>query len=188
MAAPMATPIARGWFTLLSSNLQSYKVNRLRHEESTMRIRLAVSVGLALGFVALTSVAAAKAPAGKGPPACAALTFHAVPSGTTDGEQQAGMYRSRYGSLAVRASVKQGEPVDYYVVAGGKRLAATTASLPEAAVNCAAAKKMPKPETPASSCTGQRFTVVVAHSGNDRFALLYALDGGSWRFCNAGSF
>jgi hypothetical protein len=47
---------------------------------------------------------------------------------------------------------------------------------------------MPAPGTPASSCTGQRFTVVVAHAGADRLAMLYALDGSTWRFCNAGSF
>ncbi len=106
----------------------------------------------------------------------------------TDGEQQAGMYRSRYGTLAVRAAVKQGEPVDYYVVASGKRLAAAPASLPESAASCAEAKKMPKPGALASSCTGQRFTVVIAHSGNERLALLYGLDGATWRFCSAGTF
>jgi hypothetical protein len=153
-----------------------------------MRTMIAVGVGLALGFAAMTAGAATKPPAHKGPPACGALIFHSVPSGMTDGEQQAGMYRSRYGTLAVRATVKQGEPVDYYVVAGGKRLGAAPASLPEAAASCAAAKKMPKPESPASPCTGQRFTVVLAHSGNDRLALLYGLDGSSWRFCSAGTF
>jgi hypothetical protein len=106
----------------------------------------------------------------------------------TDGEQQAGMYKSRHARLALHAQVKQGEPVDYFVVAGGKRLGAAPANLPEAAASCAAAKKLPAPETPASSCTGQRFTVVVAHAGNERLAMLYALDGSTWRFCTAGSF
>jgi hypothetical protein len=106
----------------------------------------------------------------------------------SDGEQQAGMYRSRNGRLELRAEVKQGTPVDYYVTTGGKRIAAAPASLPEAAASCAAAKKMPKPAAPASSCTGQRFTVVVAHAGDQRLALLYGQDGGSWRFCTAGTF
>ena len=153
-----------------------------------MRSTLAVGVGLALSLPAVAATAANKPPAEKAPPACAAITFRPLPSGMTDGEQQAGMYKSRHARLALRAQVKQGEPVDYFVVAGGKRLAAGPASLPEAAASCAAAKKMPAPATPASSCTGQRFTVVVAHAGNERLAMLYALDGSTWRFCTAGSF
>jgi hypothetical protein len=105
-----------------------------------------------------------------------------------DGGQQAGMYRSRNGRLELRADVKQGTPVDYYVTTGGKRITAAPASLPEAAASCAAAKKMPKPEAPASSCTGQRFTVVVAHAGDQRLALLYGQDSNSWHFCSAGTF
>ena len=66
--------------------------------------------------------------------------------------------------------------------------AAAPASLPEAAASCAAAKKMPAPGAAATSCTGQRFTVVVAHTGKERLALLYGLDGANWRFCNAGAF
>ena len=153
-----------------------------------MRRTLAVGVGLALSLHAVAAAAANKPPAQKAPPACAAITFRPLPSGMTDGEQQAGMYKSRHARLALHAEVKQGEPVDYFVVAGGKRLAAGPASLPEAAASCAAAKKMPAPGTPASSCAGQRFTVVVAHAGNERLAMLYTLDGSAWRFCTAGSF
>jgi len=90
--------------------------------------------------------------------------------------------------LALGVVLLQGEPVDYFVLAGGKRLAAAPASLPEAAARCATAKKMPAPGAPASSCTGQRFIVVVTHYGNERLAMLYGLDGSTWRFCNAGSF
>ena len=153
-----------------------------------MRSTLAVGFGLALSLPAVAAIAASKPPAQKAPPACAAITFRPLPSGMTDGEQQAGMYKSRHARLALHAQVKQGEPVDYFVVAGGKRLAAGPASLPEAAVSCAAAKKMPAPGTPASTCTGQRFTVIVAHVGSERLAMLYALDGATWRFCNAGTF
>lgn len=153
-----------------------------------MRSTTALGIGLALGLVAFTAAAATKPAAQKAPPACAAITFRPLPPGMADGEQQAGMYRSRHGRLELRAEVKQGTPGDYYVTSGGKRLAAAPASLPEVAASCAAAKKMPKPEGPASSCTGQRFTVIVAHAGNQRLALLYGLDGGSWRFCSAGTF
>jgi hypothetical protein len=154
-----------------------------------MSSRIAIGVVLALGIVAATAAAATKPPpAQKAPPACAAIAFRAVPSGMADGEQQAGMYKSRHARLELHAQVKQGEPVDYFVIAGGKRLAAGPASLPEAAASCAAAKKMPAPGAPAPSCTGQRFTVVVAHAGKERLALLYGLDGANWRFCSAGSF
>ncbi len=152
-----------------------------------MRDAILVGIGLALLLFGGSAVATAKAP-GKTPPACGAITFRPLPPGMPDGEQQAGMYKSRNGRLELRADVKQGNPVDYYVTTGGKRVAAAPATLPEAAANCAAAKKMPKPQSSASSCTGQRFTVVVAHAGDQRLALLYAQDGGTWRFCSAGTF
>jgi len=153
-----------------------------------MRSTLAVGIGLALSLPALTGAAPARPPTQKAPPACSAIAFRSLPPGMTDGEQQAGIYKSRHARLALHAQVKQGEPVDYFVVAGGKRLATGPASLPEAAVSCAAAKKMPAPGAPASSCTGQRFTIVVAHTGNERLAMLYGLDGTTWRFCTAEPF
>jgi hypothetical protein len=153
-----------------------------------MRSTGAFGIGLALGFVAFTATAAAKPPAQKAPPACAAISFRPVLPGMSDGEHQAGMYKSRHARLELRAEVKQGNPGDYYVVAGGKRIAAAPANLPDAAASCAVAKKMPRPETPASPCTGQRFTVIIAHAGNQRLALLYGLDGSTWHFCSAGTF
>lgn len=152
-----------------------------------MRGMISLGIGAALALAAVTPVAAAKPP-GKAPPACAAITFRPLPQGMPDGEQQAGMYKSRHARLELRAEVKGGNPTGYYVTTGGKRVAAAPASLPEPAVSCAAAKKMPKPEAPAASCTGQRFTVVVAHAGNQRLALLYAQEANSWRFCSAGTF
>ena len=76
-----------------------------------MRSTLAVGIGLALSLPALAATAATKPPAQKAPPACAAITFRPLPSGMTDGEQQAGMYKSRHARLALHAQVKQGEPV-----------------------------------------------------------------------------
>ena len=148
----------------------------------------AVVIGLALGLASLTAAAATKPLAQRGAPVCGGLRFRPLPSGMPDGAQQAGMYRSRFARLELRAEVKQGEPTDYFVTSGGKRLAAAPASLPESAVSCATAKNMPSPGTPASPCTGQSFTVVIAHSGNERLALLYALDGSAWRFCSDGTF
>jgi hypothetical protein len=152
-----------------------------------MRAALSVAIGMAVVLVSFSATAAGKAPA-KAPPACSAITFRPLPAGMPDGEQQAGIYKSRHARLELRADVKQGSPVQYYVTSGGKRVAAASGNLPEAAAQCAAAKKLPKPEAPASSCTGQRFTVVVAHAGEQRLALLYAQDGGSWRYCSSGTF
>jgi hypothetical protein len=47
---------------------------------------------------------------------------------------------------------------------------------------------MPKPGPAAAACTGDKFTVVLVHAGDKRFALLYAESGGAWSFCNAGGF
>jgi hypothetical protein len=152
-----------------------------------MGTKIAAGVIVALALAVSPAIAAPKG-AGKAPPACAAIYFRPLPPGMTDGDHQAGMYRSRLARLEVYGEVKQGNPVDYYVMAGGKRIGGAPADLPEAAVSCAAAKKMPKPEAAASSCTGQRFSVVIAHAGDQRLALLYGEDGGSWHFCSAGPF
>jgi hypothetical protein len=109
-----------------------------------MRRTISACAGLALGMMAVGAFAATKHPAEKGekgPPACGALTFRAVNSGASDGEQQAGFYRSRYGTLGLHADVKQGQPADYFVLADGKRLTAAPATLPDWAANCAVQKK-----------------------------------------------
>lgn len=149
---------------------------------------LPAGLSLALGIATFGVDAANKPSDQKAAPACGALRFRPLPSGMSDGEQQAGMYRSRFARLELRAEVKQGEPVDYFVTSGGKRLGAASANLPDAAMSCAAAKRMPAPGAPASPCTGQGFTVVIAHSGDQRLALLYGLDKSTWRFCSAGTF
>jgi hypothetical protein len=152
-----------------------------------MQTTIMLAIGSAVVLAALPTEAATNAPS-RAAPACSAISFRPLPQGMPDGEQQAGMYKSRHGRLELRAEVKQGNASDYYVTSAGKRVAAAPSSLPEAAGTCAAAKKMPKPDTAASSCTGQRFTVVVAHAGDQRLALLYGQDGGSWHFCSAGTF
>jgi hypothetical protein len=154
-------------------------------------MRIAIAVGtvlaVALGVAASPAWAAAKPAAGKPAPSCAALAFRPVPAGASDGEQTAGMYRSRFARLELRASVQNGAPANYYIVAGGTRLAAAQ-GLPEAAADCAILKKMPKPQAAVDTCTGDRFTMVVAHAGDKRYALLYAASGSNWRFCNGGTF
>ena len=154
-----------------------------------MKQTIAACAGVALAMIVVGASAAAKQPAAKGPPACSALTFRAVASGAGDGDQQAGFYRSRYGTLALHADVKGGQPTDYFVLADGKKLAAAPAALPDWAASCAEAKKMPKPTTTgAAPCTGQHFRVVLAHDASQRLALLYGFDGSTWHFCSAGSY
>jgi hypothetical protein len=154
-----------------------------------MKWAMSVCGGLVLAMTALGALAATKHPAPKGPPACGALTFRAVPAGAGEGEQQAGFYRSRYGTLALHADVKGGQATDYFVLAGGKKLAAATGALPDWAANCAVEKKLPKPAAAGTSpCTGQRFRVVLAHDTSQRVALLYAFDGSTWHYCSAGSY
>jgi hypothetical protein len=157
-------------------------------ESREMKRIVAACAGLALGRVAVAALAAPKHRAEQGPPPCGALTFRAIASGASEGEQQAGFYRSRYGTLALHAEVKGGQPTDYFVLADGKRLAAAPATLPDWATSCAAAKKLPKPDAGAASCTGERFRVVLAHAGNERLALLYGLGGTTWKYCRAGSY
>ncbi len=153
-----------------------------------MKHRLAACLAAAVAMTAASAMAAGRHPAQKGPPTCSALTFRALPSGAADGDQQAGFYRSRYGTLAVHADVKGGKPTDYIVLADGKKLGAAPTPLPEWAANCAAAKQMPKPDSGTSPCDGQRFRVVLAHDTTQRLALLYGLDGSTWHFCSVGSY
>ncbi len=154
-----------------------------------MQRTICACIGAALGMAAATGLAAAKHPAEKGPPACGALTFRAVASGAADGDQQAGYYRSRYGSLALHADVKGGQATDYFVLADGKKLNPGPSALPDWAAGCAEKKKLPKPAGAGTSpCTGQRFRVVLAHDAKQRLALLYGYDGSSWHYCCAGSY
>ena len=159
-----------------------------------MKIGIAAAIVFAVvfGLAASPGWAAAKpthahAAAGKAAPSRAALAFRPVPAGASDGEQSAGMYRSRFARLELRASVKSGAPANYYVMAGGTRLASAQ-SVPAAVGNCATLKKMPTPQAAADSCAGDRFTLVVSHADDKRYALLYAATGSSWKFCSAGTF
>ena len=151
-----------------------------------------VLVGLLGLAVAASGSVAAEKPAvkqagGKPAPACAALGFRALPGGGTDGEQTAGTYKSRFARLELHGTIQNGTAVDYHLVANGARVVASP-QVPQPVSDCAASKKMPPPGPAKDPCTGERFTAVLAHAGEKRLALLYALNGSSWAFCNAGSF
>jgi hypothetical protein len=136
------------------------------------------AVGLAVGLPAQA--------AEKGPPACAKILFRPLPPGQNDGEQEAGIYTSRYSHIEVKGLVKGGEAQDYYLTARNKKLA-PVATVPAAAASCAKEKKLPAPVKAGASCTGQRLAAVIAHSGKDKVALLYALRGKDWQYCSAGA-
>ena len=153
-----------------------------------MRAFITILVALALSSAA--SMAAEKASGkkeAKQAPACAALVFRPLAGGGSDGEQTAGSYKSRFARLELRATVQNGAAVNYYLVASGNRITSTP-QVPSAASDCAASKKIPRPGPAKDTCTGERFTAVLAHAGDKRMALLYAFNGGSWTFCSGGSF
>jgi hypothetical protein len=148
-----------------------------------MSFRFACIVAVtSVGFAACLPALAAD----KGPPACAKILFRPLPSGQNDGEQEAGIYTSRFSHLELKGMVKSGEAQDYYLTARNKKLTPVT-TVPAAAANCAKEKKMPAPGKAGASCTGQRLAAVIAHSGKDKVALLYALQGKDWQYCGAGA-
>ena len=82
-----------------------------------------IASGALVVLMGLASPALAAAPE-KTPPACAAIAFRPVASGMTDGDQDAGLYRSRFGRMVLKATVKGGEAQDYHVEVDGKQPAA----------------------------------------------------------------
>jgi len=144
---------------------------------------------LAAAALLLASLVAAgreaeAAPSGT-PPNCSAIAFRPILARTGDGEQDAGLYKSRYGRIEVKATVKDGTPQNYFVEINGKRLAAAT-NLPNSIALCAKTKRLPAPGAPDPSCTGDQLQVLNVHSGDDRYVLLYAHRAGAWHFCSAG--
>ena len=137
-------------------------------------------------FAAVLALPGAAAAAGKEPPACAAITFRPVPSGLTDGEQNAGLYKSRFGRIEVMATVKTGEPADYYVNVNGKPPAKLSGALPESVAACAKAKRLGSVGNPPEHCLGDKLAVLIEHTGEQRYVLLYAHRASAWHFCSAG--
>ncbi|HEX7967334.1 MAG TPA: hypothetical protein VF502_03885 [Stellaceae bacterium] len=135
----------------------------------------------------VAAVPVASTAANKEAPACAALTFRPIPSGSADGEQDAGLYKSRFGRIALKATVKNGEPHNYFVEVNGKPPAPIAGAVPSSVEACAKAKRLGAIGNPPESCIGDRFAVLVDHSGEQRHVLLYAHHRGEWRFCSAGN-
>jgi hypothetical protein len=143
-------------------------------------------IGTLAVFGALFALSGVGLTAPKQPPACAAITFRALPPGVSDGEQSAGLYKSRFGRIEVMATVKNGAPVDYYINVNGKRLEKLEAELPASVATCAKARHLAAPGNPPDHCIGDKLTVLIEHSGDKRYMLLYAHRRNEWQFCSAG--
>jgi len=145
---------------------------------------LTVSGGICV-VAALFAAQGQAAPASQ-PPNCAAIAFRPVLSRSSDGVQDAGLYKSRFGRIEVKAAVKDGETQNYFVEINGKPLTAAKSTLPDAIAACAKAKRLAAPTTPDTQCVGDQLTVLIDHSGDDRYVLLYVHRAGAWHFCSAG--
>jgi hypothetical protein len=146
-----------------------------------------LDIAAALAVLALSMLPAAAAEK-REPPSCAAIAFRPVASGLTDGVQDAGLYKSRFGRIEVKANVKDGSSQGYFIEIDGKPLnKVAIADLPADAASCAKVKRLAAPATALDPCTGDRLTVLITHGGDKRYFLLFGHNGGSWRFCSAGS-
>ncbi len=121
----------------------------------------------------------------KEPPSCAAISFRPVLPDATDGEHDAGVYKSRFGRIVVKGAVRGGRAENHYVTVNNNRPGAA-GSLPASVAACAAEKKLPAPGQASESCNGERFQVLVNRVGDRRYVLLYARQGSAWRLCSAG--
>jgi len=141
-----------------------------------------------LTAVIIVAAAGSAAAAGKKePPGCAALTFRPVPPDLSDGEEDAGFYKSRFGRSALKAEVTNGKPRNYFVEIDGSPPAALTGALPPGSAQCAKAKRLGAIGKPPTARMGDRFAVLVDHIGEERYVLLFAHSRGDWRFCSVGS-
>ncbi len=142
----------------------------------------------AMSGAALLAASLASAPAATSaqPPNCAAIAFRPILSRIGDGQQDAGLYKSRFGRIEVKATVKDGRTQNYFVEINGKPLAPIRGPLPDTLATCAKAKRLSAPTTPEPDCVGDQLTVLIDHSSDDRYVLLYVHRAGSWRFCSAG--
>ena len=140
----------------------------------------------ALSLLIVLPAVPAWSQAKKEPPSCSALTFRPLTPDAGEGEQDAGLYKSRFGRILVKGTVKGGRVENHFVTVNNTRPAAAD-PLPAAVASCAAAKKLPAPGKAGGSCLGDRLQVLVSHAADKRYVLLYARDAGKWQLCSAGT-
>lgn len=121
------------------------------------------------------------------PPDCSAIAFRPILARSGDGEQDVGLYKSRFGRIEVKASVKGGATKNYFVEINGKPLQSAAGVLPAVITVCAKAKRLPAPGAADTACTGDQLQVLNVHVADDRYVLLYAHRAGAWHFCSAGT-
>lgn len=148
--------------------------------ESVLRAFCA-AICLASSALAVPAVAAEKASSG-----CASIAFHPVPAGLTDGEQEAGHYKSVFGRIEVKVLVKGGVAQSYFVEVNGKPLDRISGPLPPSVAVCAKLKGLAAPGRPLQPCLADRLVVLIGHSAERRYIVLYGRTGGASRFCSAG--
>jgi hypothetical protein len=158
-------------------------ISQAVEEGMSRKIVLGGIVAAAALYVGTFSGAAAPA---REPPNCAAIAFRPIISRSGDGQQDAGLYKSRFGRIEVKATVKDGQTQNYFVEINGKPLTPVPEALPDTLTACAKAKRLVAPTTPERQCVGDQVTVLIGHSGDDRYVLLYVHRAGAWRFCSAG--
>ncbi|MGH7088588.1 MAG: hypothetical protein ACREFQ_06780 [Stellaceae bacterium] len=149
--------------------------------------RVETAVLIALIALVLPASAAER----RAPPACSAIAFRPIPSGATDGVENAGLYRSRFGQMEVKADVQNGVAKNYFVEIDGKRpTPVAPQDLPKEVAACAKLKRLSAPVKTETPCLGDRLTVLTSHIGDKRYYLLYGHQGrgaGGWHFCAAGA-
>lgn len=149
-------------------------------------IRGWVHLGLALALVGGVSGTAMAGSSTKGPPSCGAINFRPLTSGLQEGTQDAGLYKSRFGKIVLRAEVSGGQAKNYYIEVNGKRPEPLKGAVPASVNTCLNSKhvKTPPPQA-GSACIGDRFRVVVDNTGKQKYVMLFGLQGDTWHICSA---
>ena len=120
------------------------------------------------------------------PPNCSAIAFRPILARTSDGDQDAGLYKSRFGRVEVKASVKDGAAQNYFIEINGKPLQ-SAGDLPAVVAACAKTKRLPAPGATDAACTGDQLQVLNVHNNDDRYVVLYVHRAGGWHYCRAGT-
>jgi len=144
-----------------------------------------LGAGFAAVMVVLSLNGGHAAPASQ-PPNCAAIAFRPIVSRSGDGQQDAGLYKSRFGRIELKALVKNGVTTKYSVEINGKPLTPIAGAMPDSVAACAKAKRLGPPTAVDAECTGDQITVLIDHTSDERHVLLYVHRAGAWRFCSGG--
>jgi hypothetical protein len=123
------------------------------------------------------------------PPGCGAISFRPLASGMADGEQDAGLYKSRFVKIEIKATVKSGEAQEYHMLINGKAPTPLAGDLPKSVDECLKSKHVAVPvKSIQGACVGTRFRVVTQHESADRLAMFFGLKGSEWHLCSAAKF